>query len=183
MTLAATIWDRLAAVGQAAEALCACVEIPLVLGGLIAAWFELRRGTKAQRLGIVWEMFRELGDAEARKARRFVFQERSVYEGLEDGSVDLRSLDPEAIEAAQNVGNVLDRLGYAVVKGLVSEDVVLDGYNCLVMRSWIVLEPFVNALRRERGERTYQKGFEELASRAFRNPDYPSREEVEFGCV
>ena len=82
------------------------------------------------------------------------------------------------MQGAYSVGNTFNRVGYLVFLKLIPEEVILKGYGMVVARSWIVLEPFVYALREERHEAAFMYYFEYLANRCFKT--YVDRNRVVF---
>jgi hypothetical protein len=163
-------WEALAAVSQLAEAIAVVVA-------LLYAWQQVRAMRREQLLGAIWEIYRELHSSETRHARRYVYRNRALYETLTSiDDSDLSHLPEEARGNAERVGNTFDRVGYVVYQGLIPARFVLDGYYHVIARCWIVLEPFVQAVRAYTGENSYQQYFEYLALQVFTR--YISRGEV-----
>jgi len=88
----------------------------------------------------------------------------------------LHELSAEAHANAETVCSSLDRTGYVAYRDLVPVELVLEGYHPIVARCWVVLKPFVEAVREDRPQRNYQKYFEYLAQETFKR--YMSEEEA-----
>jgi hypothetical protein len=162
-------WDAFAAIAQA-------VETVAVVIALFYAWQQVRAARKELRLGAVWEIFRELDSAPTRAARGYIYKNRELYKALTGQETALAKLPNEAWRHAEAVSNAFDRIGYVVHQGLLPENLITDGYYHIIARSWIVLEPFIEAVRKSRNQENYQPYFEYLAMRVFDR--YMSRDEV-----
>ena len=153
-------WEALAAISQFVEAIA-------VGAALLYARHQIGAMGREQRLGAIWQIYKELDSSDTQQARRYVYRNRAIYQALaKTGEAKLGELPEEARRNAERVSSTFDRIGYVIDKELIPADLVLDGYSHIIARCWTALEPFVQSVRAYRGEKDYQQYFEDLGQRA-----------------
>jgi len=162
-------WEPLAAISQFVEAIA-------VSFALVYAWYQIRAMNREQRLGAIWEIYKELDSSEARRARRYVYDNKATYQALATGELELRGLSWEARCNAEQVSSTFNKMGYAVCKKLIPAHLLVDAYGVIIARCWTALEPFVQSVRVCRTEKDYHRYFECLARKAIKS----AGEEVTF---
>ncbi|GAP13236.1 hypothetical protein LARV_00987 [Longilinea arvoryzae] len=161
-------WDFLTAILQTIQTLA-------VLIALFYAWRQIQEARRETHLGAMWEIYREISSDELNGARKVIIKNREKLLSLCNPG-DIKKLPEDVRYAASKTGNHMNRIGYVVRKGLIPEDLLLDGYKYVIGRSWIILEPYISCIREVRGEESFMGDFEYIAKKVFQK--YLSRDEI-----
>jgi hypothetical protein len=90
--------------------------------------------------------------------REFQFEEYEKYEAEVEHN-------PEVSEYPYRVEAFFEEVGFLVRKKLVDIDVIVDRLGAYIVSNWKKLEPWVLAMRKERGDKTFGEHFQELYER------------------
>lgn len=118
------------------------------------------------RLSLLGNVFSGMDQPQVHAARNHVYRNFEKYAAIAGDPLNLRQLDGESYEKGTAVSNSFDRVGVLVLEDDMSKDVVLKCFGPSIARSWLALEPMIQALRRERYGPRHEEFFEALAQKA-----------------
>ena len=133
------------------------------LAGVLAAIFfviQLRHMGKHNDLEITMKLFEWAETDRLRRAFRWVetefqFRNYESYKAQVAVNIDVGDY-PYEVEA------FFEQVGFLVNKSFVDIDVIVDRLGGLIVSNWKKLEPWVLAIRKERGDRTFGEHFQIL---------------------
>lgn len=133
------------------------------LAGVSAAVFillELRHMEQHRDLEVSMKLFEWAESDRLRKAFRWVeeefqFENYEKYKAEEAKSFEVSDY-PYEVEA------FFEEVGFLVVKKFVDLDIIVDRLGSYIIADWKRLEPWVIALRKERGDETFGEHFQKL---------------------
>ena len=158
--MTASIWEVIAAVAAAIEALAVVIA-------LVYAAKELHNAAKDRHLSLVFKLHDMFDNPEARAARYHIFTKLPSEPGR---------LNRKDYQMARNTWNLMNLLGIIAQRNLASKEMILELYSRQVVRLWHKLEPHISYYRKERGR--FAVHFEQLAqvSREYRKEHYGEEE-------
>lgn len=98
------------------------IQVPIVAGGLLFVWLQIRQASRAMRLQALREVLTELGDVEMRKLRSEVLSHPVDDKGLEFKK--------------RTVAVALDRVGYMSKCGLLPDTVFTELLEGMIEELW-----------------------------------------------
>ena len=133
------------------------------LAGILVAIFvaiQLRHMGKHSDLEITLKLFEWAETDRLRRAFRWVetefqFRDYESYKAQVAVNIDVGDY-PYEVEA------FFEQVGFLVNKSFVDIDVIVDRLGGLIVSNWKKLEPWVLAIRKERGDRTFGEHFQIL---------------------
>ena len=142
------------------------VEAAAVLSsvaGSAAALFimiQLKHMDKHKDLEISFKLFEWAETDRLRKAFRWVENEFQ-FENYEKYKAQLEE-NPEVRDYPYEVEAFFEEVGFLVNKKFVDIDVIVDRLGAYIGSNWKKLEPWILALRKERGDKTFGEHFQKL---------------------
>jgi hypothetical protein len=133
------------------------------LAGVSATVFillQLRHMEQHRNLEVSMKLFEWAESERLRKAFRWVeedfqFENYEKYKSEEAKSFEVSDY-PYEVEA------YFEEVGFLVVKKLVDLDIIVDRLGSYIIATWKRLEPWIFALRKERGDQTFGEHFQKL---------------------
>jgi hypothetical protein len=133
------------------------------LAGVSATVFillQLRHMEKHRNLEISMKLFEWAESERLRKAFRWIedefqFENYEKYKAEVDKSFEVSDY-PYEVEA------YFEEVGFLVNKKFVDIDVIVDRLGAYIISNWRKLEPWIMAIRKERGDRTFGEHFQRL---------------------
>jgi hypothetical protein len=133
------------------------------LAGVSATIFivlQLRHMEQHRNLEITMKLFEWAGEERLRKAFRWVeedfqFENYEKYKAGEDKSFEVSDY-PYEVEA------YFEEVGFLVNKKFVDLDVIVDRLGAYIISNWKRLEPWIKAMQKERGDKTFGEHFQIL---------------------
>jgi hypothetical protein len=133
------------------------------LAGVSATVFillQLRHMEQHRNLEISMKLFEWAETERLRRAFRWVeeefqFENYEKYKAEEDKSFEVSDY-PYEVEA------YFEEVGFLVVKKFVDLDIIVDRLGSYIIADWKRLEPWILALRKERGDETFGEHFQKL---------------------
>ena len=126
----------------------------------IFAVFQLRHMEKHRNVDISMKLFEWAETDRLRRALRWV-EEEFKFEDYEKYSTD-RKNSLEVSEYPWEVTAFFEQVGFLVQKKFVDLDVVDDRIGSYIVSNWKKLEPWIMALRKEKGDETFGEHFQRL---------------------
>lgn len=122
--------------------------------------FQLRHMDKHRDLETSMKLFEWAESDRLRKAFRWV-EDRFQFEDYEKYKAQVAS-DFEVSEYPYEVTAYFEQVGFLTQKKFIDMDVIADRLNAHVISNWKRLEPWIMALRKEKGDETFGKHFQKL---------------------
>jgi len=133
------------------------------LAGISATLFillQLRHMDKHRDLEISMKLFEWAETERLRKAFRWVETEFQ-FENFEKYKADVKK-NFETSDYPYQVEAFFEEVGFLVNKRFVDIDVIVDRLGAYIISNWKMLEPWILAMRKERGDRTFGEHFQKL---------------------
>jgi hypothetical protein len=124
------------------------------------AAIQLRHMEKHRNVDITLKLFEWAESDRLRKAFRWIDKEYSFK-----NYADYKLLEQKNVEASEypfEVVTFFEQVGFLVDKKFVDHDVVADRLGHYVLLNWRKLEPWIQGVRKEKGDPTYGEHFEKL---------------------
>jgi hypothetical protein len=137
--------------------------IASALAGVSATVFillQLRHMDRHRDLEISMKLFEWAETEYLRKAFRWVENEFQ-FENYENYKAELEE-NPEVSDYPYEVEAFFEEVGFLVNKKFVDIDVIVDRLGAYIVSNWKKLEPWILALRKERGDKTFGEHFQKL---------------------
>jgi hypothetical protein len=133
------------------------------LAGVSATVFillQLRHMEQHRDLEVSMKLFEWAETERLRKAFRWIeeefqFENYEKYKAEEDKSFEVSDY-PYEVEA------YFEEVGFLVVKKFVDLNIIVDRLGSYIIADWKRLEPWILALRKERGDETFGEHFQKL---------------------
>ncbi|MGB8781437.1 MAG: hypothetical protein WCD81_12415 [Candidatus Bathyarchaeia archaeon] len=133
------------------------------LAGVSATVFillQLRHMEQHRNLEVSMKLFEWAESERLRKAFRWIeeefqFENYEKYKAEEAKSFEVSDY-PYEVEA------YFEEVGFLVVKKFVDLDIIVDRLGSYIIAVWKKLEPWILALRKERGDQTFGEHFQKL---------------------
>jgi len=126
----------------------------------VFAVVQLRHMEKHRNVDISMKLFEWAETDRLRKALRWI-EEEFQFEDYEKYKTDKNS-SPEVREYPFEVTAFFEQVGFLVQKKFVDLDVIDDRIGSYIVSNWKKLEPWILALRKERGDETFGEHFQNL---------------------
>jgi len=144
------------------------------LAGVSATVFillQLRHMEQHRNLEISMKLFEWAESERLRKAFRWIeeefqFENYEKYKAEEDKSFEVSDY-PYEVEA------YFEEVGFLVVKKFVDIDIIVDRLGSYIIADWKRLEPWILALRKERGDETFGEHFQKLYQKTVESMEEP----------
>lgn len=133
------------------------------IAGIIAALLfllQLRHMDQHRDLEISMKLFEWAETDRLRKALRWV-EKDFHFENLKQQMIETEK-HPEAGDYPYQVEAFFEEVGFLVNKKFVDIDVIVDRLGGYIVSNWIRLEPWILAIRQDRGDRTFGEHFQKL---------------------
>ena len=133
------------------------------LAGISATFFiliQLRHMDKHKDLETSMKLFEWAETERLRKAFRWVETEFQ-FENFEKYKADVEK-NFETSDYPCQVEAFFEEVGFLVNKRFVDIDVIVDRLGAHIISNWKMLEPWILAMRKERGDRTFGEHFQKL---------------------
>jgi hypothetical protein len=133
------------------------------VAGVAAAVFillQLRHMDKHRDLETSMELFEWAESDRLRKAFRWV-EERFQFEDYEKYKAQVAN-DLEISEYPYEVTAYFEQVGFLTQKKFIDVDVIVDRLSMHIISNWKKLEPWIMALRKEKGDETFGEHFQRL---------------------
>jgi hypothetical protein len=121
---------------------------------------QLRHMDKHRDLEVSMKLFEWAETERLRKALAWVENEFQ-FEDYEKYKAEVKS-DPEITDYPYQVEAYFEEVGFLVNKKFVDIDVIVDRLGGYIILNWKKLEPWIFAVRKERGDKTFGKHFQRL---------------------
>lgn len=121
---------------------------------------QLRHMDKHRDLEISMKLFEWAETDRLRKAFRWVENEFQ-FEDFQKYKSEVEA-NPEVSDYPYQVEAFFEEVGFLVYKRFVDLDLIVDRLGAYVISNWKKLEPWILALRKERGDRTFGEHFQAL---------------------
>jgi hypothetical protein len=131
--------------------------------GLLLAVFaviQLRHMEKHRNVDVSMRLFEWAENERLRRAFRWV-EEEFRFDDYEQYMAEVKS-DFEVSDYPYEVTGFFEQVGFLVEKHFVDLDVIDDRLGTYVISNWKKLEPWIMALRKEKGDRTFGEHFQRL---------------------
>ena len=130
------------------------------IGATVFIILQLWHMDKHRDLEISMKLFEWAETDSLRKAFRWVekefqFEDFEKYKAEVEENLEVRDY-PYQVEA------FFEEVGFLVSKKFVDIDVIVDRLGAYIISNWKKLEPWILALRKERGDKTFGEHFEKL---------------------
>jgi len=144
------------------------------LAGVSATVFillQLRHMEQHRNLEISMKLFEWAESERLRKAFRWIeeefqFENYEKYKAEEDKSFEVSDY-PYEVEA------YFEEVGFLVVKKFVDIDIIVYRLGSYIIADWKRLEPWILALRKERGDETFGEHFQKLYQETVESMEEP----------
>jgi len=133
------------------------------VGGISAAAFiliQLRHMDKHRDLDVSMKLFEWAETERLRKAFKWIETEFQ-FENFEKYKADVKK-NLDASDYPYQVEAFFEEVGFLVNKKFVEIDVIVDRLGAYIISNWKKLEPWILAMRKERGDRTFGEHFQKL---------------------
>ena len=133
------------------------------LAGISATIFillQLRHMDQHKNLEISMKLFEWAENEKLHKALRWV-EEEFQFEDYEKYKTQ-ENMDFEVSDYPYEVEAYFEEVGFLVNKKFVDLDVIVDRLGAYTVSGWKKLEPWIMAMRKERGDRTFGEHFQKL---------------------
>jgi hypothetical protein len=133
------------------------------LAGLSATIFillQLRHMDQHRNLEISMKLFEWAETERLRRAFRWI-EEEFQFEDYEKYKTDVKK-NFEVSEYPYEVEAFFEEVGFLVNKKFVDIDVIVDRLGAYIISNWQKLEPWIFAVQKERGDRTFGEHFQKL---------------------
>jgi hypothetical protein len=133
------------------------------LAGVSATIFillQLRHMDQHRNLEISMKLFEWAETERLRKAFRWV-EEEFQFKDYEKYKTEVKK-NFEVSEYPYEVEAFFEEVGFLVNKKFVDIDVIVDRLGAYIISNWQKLEPWIFAVRKERGDRTFGEHFQKL---------------------
>jgi hypothetical protein len=133
------------------------------LAGISATLFvlvQLRHMDKHRDLEISMKLFEWAETERLRKAFRWVETEFN-FEDFEKYKAEVEE-NFEVSDYPYQVEAFFEEVGFLVNKKFVDIDVIVDRLGAYIISNWKKLEPWISAMRKERGDKTFGEHFQKL---------------------
>jgi hypothetical protein len=133
------------------------------LAGVSATVFillQMRHMDQHRDLEVSMKLFEWAETERLNKALRWVEQkfEFSYFEGY----ISEVESNPDVRDYPYEVEGYFEEVGFLVNKRLVDIDIIVDRLGGYIISNWKKLEPWIMAIRKERGDRTFGEHFRKL---------------------
>jgi hypothetical protein len=132
-------------------------------GGIAAAILfilQLRHMDQHRDLEISMKLFEWAETDKLRKAFRWI-EKNFHFENLEQYKATVET-NLEVSDHPYEVEAFFEEVGFLVNKKYVDIDVIVDRLGAHIVSNWRKLEPWILAIRKERGDRTFGEHFQKL---------------------
>jgi len=139
------------------------------LAGLLLAAFavvQLRHMEKHRNVDISMKLFEWAENERLRRAFRWI-EEEFQFGDYEKYKAE-RKTSFEVSDYPYEVSAFFEQVGFLVEKRFVDLDVIDDRLGPYIVSNWKKLEPWIMALRKERGDRTFGEHFQKLYEKTIR---------------
>lgn len=147
--------------------LCQIIGTCAVVIALFIGLQQIIEHKKQKQLEYIWNMFNELDDNDTHQARNNLYKHSHYFikpeAELEDA---LNDIPKDLLDQAALVSSSFDRIGYFVHHKLIPQNLILDNFAYSLARSWIILENYINVLRKTKYHKDHECFFEMLARSA-----------------
>jgi len=133
------------------------------LAGVSATIFillQLRHMEKHRDLEISMKLFDWAESDRLHKAFRWI-EDKFQFEDYEKYKAQVAN-DYEASDYPYEVTDFFEEVGFLIEKKLIHIDVIADRLNAYIISNWKKLEPWIMALRKEKGDKTFGEHFQKL---------------------
>ena len=133
------------------------------LAGISATIFvllQIRHMDQHRDLEISMKLFEWAETEELRKAFRWVEKEFQ-FENYEKYKSEVED-NFEVNDYSYRVEAFFEEVGFLVNKNFVDIDVIVDRLGAYIISNWKKLEPWILAMRKERGDKTFGEHFQKL---------------------
>jgi hypothetical protein len=131
--------------------------------GLLLAVFtviQLRHMEKHRNIEVSMKLFEWAENDRLRRAFRWI-EDKFQFENLEKYKDAVKS-DFEVSDYPYEVAAFFEQVGFLVEKHFVDLDVIDDRLGPYIISNWKKLEPWIMALRKEKGDETFGEHFQRL---------------------
>jgi hypothetical protein len=122
--------------------------------------FQLRHMDKHRDLETSMKLFEWAQSDRLRKALRWV-EDKFQFEDYEKYRTQVAN-DAEASEYPYEVTAYFEQIGFLVQKKFIDIEIIADRLNAHIISNWKKLEPWIMALRKEKGDKTFGEHFQKL---------------------
>jgi hypothetical protein len=150
----------------ASDQLVTLVEWTAILSavaGVSATFFiliQLRHMDKHRDLEISLKLFDWAESDRLHKGFRWI-EDRFQFENYEKYRAEVAN-DYEAIDYPYEVTSFFEEVGFLIDKKFIDIDIVADRLNTHIISNWKKLEPWIMALRKEKGDKAFGEHFQKL---------------------
>ena len=133
------------------------------LAGIVAAIFivlQLRHMEQHRNLEITMKLFEWAEEEKLRRAFRWV-EEDFQFENYEKYAAE-KNKSFEVSDYLYEVEAYFEEVGFLVNKKFVDLDVIVDRLVAYIISNWKKLEPWIKAMQKERGDKTFGEHFQIL---------------------
>ena len=133
------------------------------LAGVSATVFillQLRHMEQHRNLEVSMKLFEWAESERLRKAFRWI-EEKFQFENYEKYKAE-EAKSFEVSDYPYEVEAYFEEVGFLVVKKFVDLDIIVDRLGSYIIAVWKRLEPWILALRKERGDETFGEHFQKL---------------------
>lgn len=133
------------------------------MAGLAATIFillQLRHMEQHRNLEISIKLFEWAETDRLRKAFRWI-EEEFEFEDYEKYKTEVEK-NFEVSDYPYQVESFFEEVGFLVNKKFVDIDVIVDRLGAYIVSNWKKLEPWILAVRKERGDKTFGEHFQKL---------------------
>jgi hypothetical protein len=131
----------------------------------VFAVIQLRHMEKHRNVDISMKLFEWAEDDRLRRALRWI-EEKFQFGDYKKYKTQETSL--EASEYPYEVTAFFEQVGFLVERKFVDLDVIDDRLGSYVVSNWKKLEPWIMALRKEKGDHTFGQHFQKLYERTIK---------------
>jgi hypothetical protein len=121
---------------------------------------QLRHMDKHRDLEVSMKLFEWAETERLRKALVWVEKEFQ-FQNYEEYEAEVKSA-PEIMDYPYQVEAYFEEVGFLVNKKFVDIDVIVDRLGGYIILNWKKLEPWIFAVRKERGDKTFGEHFQKL---------------------
>jgi hypothetical protein len=131
-----------------------------IILGTVFVLFQLRHMEMHRNVEISMKLFEWAENERLRKALRWIedkfqFEDYDKYRAQREASF-------EASDYPYEVAAFFEQVGFLVEKKFVNLDVIDDRLGSHIVSNWKKLEPWILALRKEKGDETFGEHFQKL---------------------
>jgi hypothetical protein len=133
--------------------------VTIVVAAGIAVW-QIREDTRARSL----EGFLALAEKmkKDKEARKCIYDGLAKIHALTDKEKQKLLSDPKLVSEIEKVCVSFDQMGVLIEHRLLPEDVAFSMYFDVILRTWYLVEPYVQAERERRKSDAWMASFETL---------------------